>query len=1481
MVSEKARHGLLARSPVRLSIVVLLLFMYSFVHGQTISGCSGTPFNYIMPSEPFGTTYTWTAPSISPGGAITGGSAQSSPQSSVSQVLENTTTFQAIATYEVTTSTGNVFQLQVTVNPLPKLNSPTSPNPICSKAFFDYFATSATPGAFFSWSRLAVPGIAQSGNQGNGNNPHEVLRNTTISPITVKYNYTVSANGCVTNNEEIEVVVNPTPNLTSPDVNNPAICSGTFFDYTPTSDNGNTFTWTRAAVSGISNAAGNGTGAIHENLVNTTLLPQQVVYVYKIENTALQCSTNNELVFETVLPKPSVNDAAITSCSGNTFKAPISGSVPVVTTYTWATPTMQNAGTVTGGTAVSAPQLFIGQELHNPGAVDGILRYEVTPSSYGCTGSNFSVDVTVNTITNSKAVLANTVISPICSNGTVTFSATSSSTVSSYAWQRFYSAGIAPATSTGTVNINEQLVNTTTVQIIAYYAYTLETSNGCRNTQLISVAVNPPTTLNTTLTPAAICSNTPFSYGPGSATPSTSFNWTRSFVTGISNPTSAGTDNPNEILINTTNASIPVTYQYTLIAPGGCTNTQAVTVSVKPTPRLVTPLNPTAVCSGQPFSYTHQSSVAATSFNWTRAFMNGLANGPGAGIGNVYEFLINMTKDPINVPYEYSLNAEGCTNQQTVHATINPTPAMFSQSLVACSSAEAILSLSNIPTVPAATKFTWALPTISPTNAIGSGQTTGTNQDFRQRLVNQTINAATAVYTVTPILGTCAGSAFTLSVTVSPEPFVSNQLLAPVCSGSAFTLSATNVPAGTTYTWSSPVQSPFNSLTGAAAQPISQSFISQTLSSSNNITDTAVYYVTPSAGNCVGDEFTVTVHVRPVPVVNNIIDTICTGSAFLIAPSPVPVNTTYTWPTPVALPFGSVVGGSASGAPVSTLSQVLTNATTAPAQLAYTITPQAAGCTGAAFNLTVVVGNALPAFANRAITICSGTSFDATPANAPQNTSYTWSVPTVMPAGTVVGLSAQSSPQQTISQTLTSFNDITDTVVYSIQPYKTGCFGNMFTATVRVLPSPRATITGNPVICRYQTDTLSVRFTGTGPWTFTYNDGITARTVSGVLTSPYNWVVPVTQGLTTRTLAITGIRDFACNSIDSSFFVQRFNELPIGQVISLHGQYICNNIPDTLFVSSPDSLGKRWTYNGTAIIPALTADSISTLTGGSYNAILTNRFGCSDTAAVPVTLYEVRRPVVQFIYDSYCINNQIRFTNLTDTAGIGTTEWSWDFGDSTGAMTTYNSTHTYLRGGKHHVKLTAHQLFCPANVITADSTLDIQYPITAVRMPSVSAYKRQSTPLAAREIAGYRYQWVPTRGIDDPFIHNPNFNYEVTQDYLIHLISPAGCVTKDSMLVRVFDENLVNIMVPKSFTPNYDGANDILYPYLSGIRTFNYFRVFNRFGKLMFETRNYDAGWNGSFNGVPQPMGIYIWVSTGIANDGSLVERRGEVLLLR
>jgi gliding motility-associated-like protein len=329
---------------------------------------------------------------------------------------------------------------------------------------------------------------------------------------------------------------------------------------------------------------------------------------------------------------------------------------------------------------------------------------------------------------------------------------------------------------------------------------------------------------------------------------------------------------------------------------------------------------------------------------------------------------------------------------------------------------------------------------------------------------------------------------------------------------------------------------------------------------------------------------------------------------------------------------------------------------------------------------------------------------------------------------------------------------------------------------------------------------------------------------------------------------------------------------------SLHGTYICNNILDTMFITSPDSLTYQWTRNGTVLAGA-TNDSIATNIPGRYNAWLVNQYGCRDTATTHALVY-VPQPVLRFTYDTYCINTLMNFTNITDTNFTGPTNWVWSYDNGTSSNSFHGST-TFITGGDHHIQLKATQLYCPAYPTYKDTTVNIHFPIAGVTMPSMSAYKGLYTPVSVRSLPGYRYQWTPPFGISKPDSASTFFNYATTQQYVVNLISPAGCVTKDSLLIRVFDDKLVDIFVPKSFTPNGDGTNDILYPYLTGIQQFQYFKVYNRYNQLMFETKNYDVGWNGSMNGTPQPMAIYIWVAVGVANDGSMVQKTGQVLLLR
>ncbi len=91
----------------------------------------------------------------------------------------------------------------------------------------------------------------------------------------------------------------------------------------------------------------------------------------------------------------------------------------------------------------------------------------------------------------------------------------------------------------------------------------------------------------------------------------------------------------------------------------------------------------------------------------------------------------------------------------------------------------------------------------------------------------------------------------------------------------------------------------------------------------------------------------------------------------------------------------------------------------------------------------------------------------------------------------------------------------------------------------------------------------------------------------------------------------------------------------------------------------------------------------------------------------------------------------------------------------------------------------------------------------------------------------------------------------------------------------------INIYVPKAFSPNNDGVNDLLKPILVGIQDFHYFTVYNRWGNIIFTTTDPNQGWDGTFKGVPQPVETYLWIAEGVDVNGRKITAKGMTSLVR
>ncbi len=214
--------------------------------------------------------------------------------------------------YTITTACGTATaEYTVTVNPFPELSSSLTPPSICSNLPFTYTATSGTPGATFSWSRPVVAGITNAAASDTGRNINEALINNTNYVDSVTYVFVVNANGC-TNIQDVKLMVKPNPTLSSG--LNYSICSGHPFSYAATSNvSGTNFSWTRAAVTGITPGATSGTTAISETLVNTTTAPLPVVYIFVLD--ADGCSLFENVNVTVNPPAPVAPHIATTSPS--------------------------------------------------------------------------------------------------------------------------------------------------------------------------------------------------------------------------------------------------------------------------------------------------------------------------------------------------------------------------------------------------------------------------------------------------------------------------------------------------------------------------------------------------------------------------------------------------------------------------------------------------------------------------------------------------------------------------------------------------------------------------------------------------------------------------------------------------------------------------------------------------------------------------------------------------------------------------------------------------------------------------------------------------------------------------------------------------------------------------------------------------------------------------------------------------------------
>lgn len=141
------------------------------------------------------------------------------------------------------------------------------------------------------------------------------------------------------------------------------------------------------------------------------------------------------------------------------------------------------------------------------------------------------------------------------------------------------------------------------------------------------------------------------------------------------------------------------------------------------------------------------------------------------------------------------------------------------------------------------------------------------------------------------------------------------------------------------------------------------------------------------------------------------------------------------------------------------------------------------------------------------------------------------------------------------------------------------------------------------------------------------------------------------------------------------------------------------------------------------------------------------------------------------------------------------------------------------------------------------------------------------------------FVWSPAAPLNNPFIVNPLAVIYNDTYFYVRLTDAIGCTDDDTIFVKAYEGP--TYYLPNAFTPNGDGLNEVFFPTPVGIRSTEYFRVFDRYGALMYQTKEWLKGWDGKLKGKPASPGTYVWMIKGIDVNGSVVEMKGTVILLR
>jgi gliding motility-associated-like protein len=346
---------------------------------------------------------------------------------------------------------------------------------------------------------------------------------------------------------------------------------------------------------------------------------------------------------------------------------------------------------------------------------------------------------------------------------------------------------------------------------------------------------------------------------------------------------------------------------------------------------------------------------------------------------------------------------------------------------------------------------------------------------------------------------------------------------------------------------------------------------------------------------------------------------------------------------------------------------------------------------------------------------------------------------------------------------------------------------------------------------------------------------------------------------------------------------------------TLQQQVNFNHSIDANFTVNDDSICQNTTVNftnGSAYVPAIIPtyawdfkdggeDAVADpaylfKNAGEYDVrlIATDYLGCKDTAYKKVIVDSAGSISFETSDDALCAGKSIKLSGTFMQIGNTGTTWNMDDGNILTGKDAFE--YNYDEAGVYNVTFNATYRICPNASFTKAIIIK---PIPRVNLGPDTSICQNGKPLIIndRENEGNpnaKWNWnsLETDKGSSIIVRHPG-TYAAT-------VEIDGCEATDTVLVT--SDCYINI--PNVFSPNGDGSSDYFLPrqmLSKGVTDFR-MTIFNRWGQKIFVTNSAEGrGWDGNFNGEPQPLGVYVYLVEVAFANGTRENYQGNVTLLR